>query len=452
MDDASEEGTIKHFEERKDFMGALKCALKLNTKSLFLHLKIGKYYRILGFPEKAIDTYICAAMTYPDRSNEVYRQIDACVRYIYQKYLAMHQINGARLYIDFPKISCAKLRARIVRGVVVVYCDGNMSFKDFLLKFVSGRLKRPNRLTLIMSNVTSVDLLNLSRFVKIAKSVPIQRVHVRGHLCHHALTLLLKGLSVDEIIFEDLKLSEISDSISIQVKNFSVIGQIHEGSLGRFHFLTFEHYVGPSALLDKMQISIGPRCHTLQGATLKVVESKQLNNLRSLSLTRSPGEYEFSLNQLNNLTCLGRLSLSGYSLKGNFSLRSLCHLELHRFTGLTSLVNILSHNMQIKSLVINESCESLKKSIAELICGMPNLKELIVVNCAVDLFFLEFLGSNFFKSTRMCLGLVNCGANTFMESLAERYPIKYIFHDNGPYELLRERSWPETQRNFYYKE
>lgn len=443
---------LKTYEERKDYVSALKHALQVKIKPYQLLLKIGKYYRILGLPEKAIGTYICALLAHPDNYENTGKQIDACLRHIYQKYVYKSEFTMIQSTNIFPK-AIGKPSAKVLRGSLLVFCDGNAAFKEFLLKIVSGRYQSPNLLKrLVLSNVSSADLLNLTRFVKIFKGKRIECLHFRENVCSHTALLLLKGLDVDYVIFENVRLTDASEVLDFKASNFIILGNIDDKSLSYIQTHVEKAYVSSFSLTSCPKISVGKYCTVLQGAISQKFDIKQFKYLRALKLKRVLEENNFSLDQLSELSLLERLCISGYALQQSCRLPFLHHLELDNFFGQSSLMSMLAMNKQIRSIVLRGSCESLMKEVAGWICDLPKLEELIVVNCVVDVFFLEHISTHFFKLSRKCLGLVDCGAESLVTSLKDRYPTKIIFHDSATFEMLRARAWPETQVEFYYKE
>ena len=453
LEETNEE-LCRKYETRKDYVNALKYALMEPNGSLSTRLKTGKFYRILGFPLKAIDAYLSALICFPGNSNDIYKQFEACLQFIYSRYLSKSEIFlrsnlVQKLFFPSSIVKCSQVK---LRKNLVVYCNGNQAFREFLLKVVSMRFKIFNNLLLVIENVGSVDLLNLTRFVKIAKSHSLQRVHFRGSICCYLVSAILKGLEIDEIIFEDFKMLNLREALQIRAKKFCILGKVEENFYSQnMEVCVSNGYVGPLIITAKVRIHLSSSCTTLQGMYLGNREIKNYVDLHSLFLSGTPSESRISFENLSRITKLERLGLCGYDIEGSCCLPSLFHLELRKITRISCTLGFIQQNQSIRSIFIIHAGDTLKRELAECLCSMPKLEELIIVNCQIDIFFLEHISANYFSTTRKCLGMVNCGADDLVGSLAGRYPTRYVFRDEATFDKLWGRAWPETTVDHYYK-
>lgn len=318
-------------------------------------------------------------------------------------------------------------------------CNGNQQFKELLLKTIANSKFLRSISSLAIGNVTTFDLLTLSRFLAVAKQAVFAQVTYFGAFDGQLLTHLLQGVK-----FLSVTLNKVSLSCRLPISL--------EGSI----------VVGPKCTIEGSVTAKAKGCFwdlsgLLNTSSELVVESFGLTILpdrpqvfvegcREAFLVAMNADVSQWPNFLDNgVRKLYLMSHVGIDQRISYSLDKLLLAHLGGELTEEQVVSVLRPSAStLQVLWLDGIAAPISHALSSFILGCPHLKELVIRNCQLDSKFFTGLLEYLQMRPWHAFGLLGgCHDGEFVEHVKAHYPLKIVLDSFRDWDRLHKRTWPK---------
>jgi hypothetical protein len=436
--------------EIKDYNEAIRICQDLISKeagNLKLYLKLGKLYRVIGKHFMALLIYIDYNVANSSHSF-LTKEIISTLKYIYMKSINIFPIISSKFSIIIPHIQESPKNSYMVSDGKDTHLilRGNQVFSSFINKCIVKPKKIPHIGSVLVSDVTGYNILNLSRFLKIMKSNQFQTIHFCNIDDFHFVHIFSQNLLFHNLLLENIENHQ--GPADIIAKRVTIIGSKLKG----LNFTVHRAFINLSFENLSFCFTNKPRI-LITGLKRGMNLNLDFSKVKILWLTFEES-IEFDLNTIETMVSLKKLNLKNCKLIGEAKRprNSIVHMEYSCIFNLKNLFSLIKASFSLKSLFFCDIPEVIPSCLMEFLLPILSLRELVIVKSYVGDGLASYFHEKYFKyKKRKLLGIVDSGYRDIIERLEIMYSNKYIISDEFQWNELKKKTWPETQKEWYYR-
>ena len=432
----------------KDYNGAIKIYQKIidqDSRNLKLYLKLGKLYRIMGKHSMALITYVDCSFIDPSHQSP-HKQIIDTLKYMYLRniyFFPVLALNFSHIYLNGRSTNSFVFTNQNKSYITI---KGNQALSSFIGKCIANPIKISKIESMLLADITSYNILNLTRFLKITGQRQLRIIHIRNINDLHFILIFARSISFRSLLLENMEnVSEVAEinAIRIVIINSSLKGA--EIKVKRY-FINLSHIAIPFSFTNKPRVII---TRLNKGILLNLSYSK----IKILWL-RFEELKEFDLKIFKLMVSLRKAHLENCKLVGGIegNIKNIVHIEFVSVFNLYILISLIRASNSLKSIHICDIPEPISVNLIEIILINQLLREFIMTNCNVSGALISFIYESFFKFRRRKLvGIANCGFTDVLNRMECNFCNKLVLNTEFHCMELRKKTWPETYVEWYYR-